>query len=190
MPGNLVQLENKNIAVCNQLKPYIQIFDTSGNFIEKIGSSGTKEGEFIVINNLIQLIDNNIAVCDSGNKRIQILDISGKYIEQIDGTNISNNLDSKNFQPTNLIQLEDENIAVTDYNKDVCSIRIFDLDNNNVGKITIQEGYIPIRIIKIEKDILGILKTSRDGKYSIDFYSKIIEEINTLDVFKKINYKI
>ena len=189
------QLTNTNIAISDSKNSCVQIVDTSGNFISKFGSVGIKEGEFGMIYGISQLVDGNIAVCDPDNNRIQIFDTSGNYINLIDKTDLEEKeYYNEAFKPYNLIQLEDENIAVLD--KANCKIQIFDVDGNHIGKISVSNNLVLMSITQLMDGILAIttLDKNKNEKCTINFYSKIDkkeQENEPLDIpaiLKLINY--
>jgi len=78
--SDVIQLCNSNIAVCEYGNHNIQIFDTSGHFIKKIGKNGTNNGEFVYPIGLAADTECNIYALEMlGPGRIQMFDTMGIY---------------------------------------------------------------------------------------------------------------
>jgi len=74
-----IAVNSKNIFTVDRYG--IQIFDLSGNFVDKFGSRGSGDGEFkspegIAVNS------KHIFVADTENYRIQIFDLSGNFVDK------------------------------------------------------------------------------------------------------------
>ena len=63
------------IAITNDERHCVCIFDKEGNCLRKIGSRGKKAGQFIVPEDVNYLNDSEILVADSGNHRIQQVNV-------------------------------------------------------------------------------------------------------------------
>ena len=63
-----------HLMVCDTYNHRIQVFDLSGKFVAKFGTTGSGMGEFDRPVSVALLSDDKIVVSDFGNSRIQIFD--------------------------------------------------------------------------------------------------------------------
>jgi DNA-binding beta-propeller fold protein YncE len=77
--GDIAIDSENNVYVTDTLNNRIQIFDSSGKFLKKIGGFG---GEFNFLDQGDVATDSggNVYVCDSGNSRLQVFDSGGKFL--------------------------------------------------------------------------------------------------------------
>ena len=61
----------------------IQIFDLNGEFLQKIGKPGDRNGEFRLIDD-IEVYNGKIYASDVKRKNIQEFDLSGNFIKTLD----------------------------------------------------------------------------------------------------------
>jgi hypothetical protein len=126
-PSGISQTVNENIIICND-QHFVQIVDISGNLINKFGSEGSSDGEFIFPKGIAGLANGNIAVCDMGNHRVQIFNSNGVYQSQFGSIGGE---DGKFVNPIGIAQLANGNIVVLD---GTTRVQIFNSDGIFISK--------------------------------------------------------
>ena len=170
-PESLTEIRNlpTSIAIADQkifvaygFDDNIQVFDLGGNYLWKIGNSGTSVGEFNVPYRL-SILNEELFVADSENNRIQVFDLDGNFLRQFE---IKDKLQNK-IMPHD-ISIHNDQIFVVDPNNP--SILVFDLRGNLLKELKIdqnEENIIePWGIFIIEK----LIFVSDVGNFSVKIF--------------------
>ena len=64
--------QSKHLLVCDMGNQRIHVFEIDGRFVGKLGTNGSKLGEFNYPFSVAVLSNDQIVVCDRNNHRIQI----------------------------------------------------------------------------------------------------------------------
>lgn len=118
-----IELYNNEIYVVDRNNNRIQVFDTDGQFVRKIGTSGSGNGG-LNFPTKIALDDSNIYVTDTGNGLVQVFNHAGIFQTQFGNPNKRINLFSS---PTGIVH-NGSNILVLDSIDN--EVLIYDLNLN------------------------------------------------------------
>jgi DNA-binding beta-propeller fold protein YncE len=83
--GVAVDNERDRVYCSDEWANTISVFDTSGKFITKFGSTGSGDGELQRPAGLAVESNGNLVVADSGNNRLQVFSPDGKYLGKCGG---------------------------------------------------------------------------------------------------------
>ena len=101
-----------HVYVSDDWKNTISVFDSSGKFSRKWGTTGSGDGELFRPAGLAVEKNGNIIVVDSGNNRLQVFTPDGKFVGKCGG---AGNGDGQFNQPWGITLDKDGNIYVADW---------------------------------------------------------------------------
>ena len=138
------------IAVTDQNKHRIQIFNSDGNYLRSFGRQGKKAGECIFPAGIAFRNNGNIFVADNDNHRIQIFSGEGEYVGSFGE---KGSLDNQLTNPFGLSVDSDGNIIVADSGNRL--IKIFSPDGKFLMKIGGQGSLnYPIHCVQCDRYLI------------------------------------
>lgn len=135
-PRGIAIDSSDNIYVADTGNNRVQIFDSSGNFISKFGTSGSSDGQFNLPRG-ITADDSKIYVADTNNNRVQIFDSTGTFQLKFGTLGTSNG----QFNSTQGIEVDSSgNIFVGDTNN--LRVQKFNSTGGFISKIDTSPGLV------------------------------------------------
>jgi len=110
--GIAVDDEHDRVYVSDDWRNTISVFDGSGNFLHKWGTTGSGDGELLRPAGLAVEKNGNVIVADSGNDRLQVFTPEGKFVGKCGR---SGSGDGEFNQPWGITLDKDGNIYVADW---------------------------------------------------------------------------
>ena len=110
-PSGITTLSNGDIAISDDDKNCVQIFDSNGVFKSKFGSFGNGDGEFDCPMCLDVFDNGYFAVCDMDNHRVQIFDSNGIFKSKFGSKGTG---DGQFMNPVGIAILSNQDIVVSD----------------------------------------------------------------------------
>jgi len=104
--------KNNNVFVTDEWKNTVSVFDPSGKFIRKWGTTGSGPGELKGPSGIVCESNGNVIVVDSGNDRLQVFSPEGKVLAQCGR---SGSGDGEFNRPWGITLDKDSNIWVADW---------------------------------------------------------------------------
>tara|TARA_B000000475_G_C15904353_1_gene409935 strand:- start:324 stop:875 length:552 start_codon:yes stop_codon:yes gene_type:complete len=156
-----IKIINEKVLVADWRNDRIQIFDKDGNFVDKFGKSGNKEGELFRPSDVTQDDNGFYYVSDWGNQKIQIFDENFEYCGFLRGEStlsewakeyINANIDEKEARktfepviPIDDVEPHEESARIESYFWDPTSVVI----DNNKNLLILDSNRNRIQIYKI-----------------------------------------
>jgi len=104
--------DNDHVYVSDEWKNTISVFDSSGKFLRKWGTTGSGDGELFRPAGLAVEKNGNIIVADSGNNRLQVFTPDGKFVGKCGSAGSG---DGQFNKPWGITVDKDGNIYVADW---------------------------------------------------------------------------
>lgn len=104
--------DKDHVYVSDEWKNTISVFDSSGKFVKKWGTTGSGDGELLRPAGLAVEKNGNIIVVDSGNNRLQVFTPDGKFVGKCGRAGSG---DGEFNQPWGITLDKDGNIFVADW---------------------------------------------------------------------------
>jgi len=116
----IVVAPDGSVFMCHKTLYEIWKFDKNGNFIKKIGSKGSKPGQFPFHFSIFGLLDGKYLCTYDNQGRIMFFDTEGNFVKKL----------QLDYMPLEMVTLKDSKIAILGFivgknNKDIVSIKDF-----------------------------------------------------------------
>lgn len=119
----------------------VQIFDSNGNYVDTLGSSGSGPGQFTDPYGVAVDSNGNIYVADEENQRVQIFNSSLSYVAQLGQTGVAGDDNAHFDHPQGVTVDKNGNIYVADSSNN--RVQVFDSGRNYVRTIGHTGEYSP-----------------------------------------------
>ena len=145
-PNSIAVNSKGTIALSDDEKDCILMFDKDGNFVQKFGSYGEGPGQLINPAGVAFLNDDKLLVVDDGNCRIQQFNVqTGNFVKSFGKTGTG---DGEFLEPEGIFINDEGHVIVTDYDNN--RIQVLDKDgkfmykigDNGPGKLNLPNGCI------------------------------------------------